>query len=241
MKIQNCELKKLLPAFMKEQKDVAALAGSLDPLIRQIGALLPLCSDFEAMDSLPEEVLDLLAKELSIDWYKKNEPLDVKRSVVKSSDAIHMILGTVEAVLQVVSDFYGGATIEEWFDYGGEPGHFKIHADNESGGIVFPEELNALVDSVKRAGAILDTVEFIWSTYETIYFVLTSKSLVTLPTLHVEGSLWLGETIYVGAGTTSKLTPPSSTIESPVWTTGTFHSGTGSLSALRPENLKVID
>lgn len=170
MKLQDCEFKRLLPMFMREEADNVALADAIDPIIRKIGELLPLCSDWENTDKLPEDFLDALAKELDIDWYKWDGSLDAKRALVENSDLVHMHLGTKAAVEMVVKDYYGGAEVKEWFEYDGEPGHFKITVDDESSEIVYPEQLAALVKKVKKASAVLDDVDFVWNAYETIYF-----------------------------------------------------------------------
>lgn len=169
MKLQDCEFKRLLPMFMREEADNVALAEAIDPIIQKIGELLPLCSDWENTDKLPEDFLDALAKELDIDWYKPSGSLEAKRNLVQNSDLVHMHIGTKAAVEMVVKDYYGGAEVLEWFEYGGEPGHFKVSVDDETSEIIFPDELAALVKKVKKATAILDDVDFVWSAYGTIY------------------------------------------------------------------------
>ena len=154
---------------MREEADDVALADALDPIIRKIGQLLPLCSDWESIDELPEEFLDALAKELDIDWYKASGTVEAKRNLVQNSDLVHMHIGTKAAVEMVVKDYYGGAEVLEWFEYGGQPGHFKISVEDGTSEIIYPEELAALVKKVKKASAILDDVDFVWDAYETIY------------------------------------------------------------------------
>ena len=243
MKIQNCELKRLLPAFMKEQKDVVALADALDPIIRRIGELLPLMSDFDSIDDLPEETLDLLAKELSIDWYKKGEPPSVKRSVVKNSDRVHMTLGTPEAVRQVAADFYGDAKIEEWFEYDGQPGHFRISVLEHSGSIVTPDELYALVEKVKRAGAIMDGVDFSWENYLTVYCGVAISSVSRGADIIVPPFAWDNYvTVYCGIASTRVRREPSITvpfmepkIENPV----TVYAGAGTYRTIKATIVEI--
>ena len=204
MKLKDCEIIKLLPLFMRQESDVAALAEVLDPVIRQIGELLPLCSDWENTDELPEDILDELAKELDIDWYKKDETVDVKRNVVKSSDLIHMHMGTAEAVKRVVSDFYGGAVVEEWFEYEGSPGHFRVTVEESGGSMVFPEELYHLIKKVKKASAVMDGVDFNWTNFQEIFFGVAVNSTEKW-TLFVDASSedfeWRApQTEYAGTG-----------------------------------------
>lgn len=169
MRLTDCEIEKLLPLFMRAELDNIAIAKTLDEVIRYIGENITLCSDWGVIDFLPEDFLDALAWELDIEWYDKSADIDVKRSLIKSSDKVHAHNGTKAAVLKVVEDYYGGGIIEEWFEYGGDPGHFKISVTSEDMHITVPEEFIALVNKIKRKSAILDGMDFTWTNYQKIY------------------------------------------------------------------------
>lgn len=128
MKITDCEFEKLLPLFMRNQPDDLAMARALDPVIRNIGEKIKLCSDWGVIDDLPEEFVDALAWELDVDWYapKTDKTLDVKKELVKNADKVHKILGTKAAVESVAKDIFGNGTVEEWFQTGDAPGYFRV-------------------------------------------------------------------------------------------------------------------
>lgn len=169
MKLNDCEIKKLLPLFMRQEPDNIALADGLDSVIRYIGENIVLCSDWGMVDQLPEDFLDALAWELDIEWYDKNADIDTKRALIKSSDEIHSHNGTKAAVLKVVENYYGGGEIEEWFEYNGDPGHFRISVTSEDMHITIPEEFTSLVNKIKRKSAVLDGMDFTWTTYQALY------------------------------------------------------------------------
>lgn len=213
MRLTECEFEKLLPLFMREEADNIALARAIDPIIREIGEKIALCSDFENIDLLPEDFVDALASELSIDWYKKNADISVKRELVKNSDAVHRTLGTKAAVEQVVSDYYGSAKVQEWFEYGGEPGHFRIVVNEEQSKIVFPEELHLLISKVKKASAVLDEIDFHWNNYETMYAAVAETHTAKWPDIFISAAKedldWAGPlTIRVGVAQTQTLQYP---------------------------------
>lgn len=128
MRITDCEFEKLLPLFMRNQPDDLALAQKLNPVIRNIGEKIRLCSDWGVIDDLPEEFIDALAWELDIDWFapKSDRTLEIKRELVKNADKVHKMLGTKAAVESVAHDIFGDGTVEEWYEYSGEPGTFKL-------------------------------------------------------------------------------------------------------------------
>lgn len=128
MKLTDCKVEKLLPLFMRAEKDDLAIARQLDPVIRMIGEKIVTCSDWGYIDVMPEEFVDALAWELDVDWYnpKADRSLAVKRELVKNADEVHRHLGTRAAVESVAKDIFGDGHVEEWFDYSGTPGTFKV-------------------------------------------------------------------------------------------------------------------
>ena len=80
---------------------------------------------YKNIDSLPESVLDILAKDLKIDWYDFNYSIETKRTVIKGSFYVHRHLGTRGAVDRALSDVWPPSYIEEWWEYGGSPFYFR--------------------------------------------------------------------------------------------------------------------
>ena len=76
------------------------------------------------IDDLPEGVLDILAEDLKVDWYNYAGTLQEKRRTIKDSWYVHRYMGSVAAVERALSDIWPESSVEEWFDYGGDPYHF---------------------------------------------------------------------------------------------------------------------
>lgn len=187
MRLRDCEFEKLLPLFMRNQADDRAMARALNDTIRDIGEKVALCSDWGMIDMLPEDYLDALAWELDIDWYDKTASIDVKRALVKSSDIVHAHNGTKAAVARVVADFYGEAEVKEWFEYGGDPGHFKVFVTSGEQYITIPTEFLEMLEKVKRKSAVLDNVDFTWTTYQTENAGVGQKQTFTAPDIMMGG------------------------------------------------------
>ena len=81
------------------------------------------------IDGLNETVLDILARDFKVDWYDPNYSLEEKRRTVKSSWRVHKTLGTKAAVETAIRAIYPLTTVEEWFEYNGEPYHFRLNID----------------------------------------------------------------------------------------------------------------
>jgi phage tail P2-like protein len=158
VKLSDIEFIKLLPQFMRNDAAVQGLAAGIDSIIPQLAADLEKLSTWDRIDDLSEAELDELAWELNILWYDTSAPIDVKRNLVRGSDAVYKKLGTKWAVENVINTYFGDGYIEEWFEYGGDPGHFRIYSTNPTVNESKFAEFLSLLNKVKRASAKLDGV-----------------------------------------------------------------------------------
>ena len=158
MKLSDIEFVRLLPQFMQNDCSVRGLAAGIDSIVPQFAAEIEKLSTWDSIDKLSEAELDELAWELNILWYDKGATIDVKRNLVRESDKVYKKLGTKWAVENVISTYFGDGYIEEWFQYGGDPGHFRIYSANPTLNESKFVEFLTLLNKVKRASAKLDGV-----------------------------------------------------------------------------------
>ena len=158
MKLSDLEFIKLLPQFMQSDTAVRGLAAGIDSIIPQIAAEIEKLSTWNHIDSLSEAELDDLAWELNILWYDKGAPIDVKRNIVRDSDKVYKKLGTKWAVENIINTYFGEGYVEEWFQYGGDPGHFRVYSTNPTLNEGKFTEFIRLLNKVKRASSQLDGV-----------------------------------------------------------------------------------
>lgn len=112
------------------------------------------------IDQLPEIILDVLAVELRTPAYSESLPIEIKRTLIKGTLAFYSKLGTPSAVNWVIRSIFGNGKIEEWFDYGGDPHHFRVDVRND-GSFTSLEGLPdfmRLVEAVKRLSSWLDEI-----------------------------------------------------------------------------------
>ena len=158
MKTYDLEFVKLLPHFMRYDGSIIGLSKATDEIIGVFDKAARVMTTWDKINELPENELDDLAWELNITWYNKSAPIDVKRELILNSDKVYQKLGTKWAVENVISTYFGEGFISEWFEYDGEPGHFRIFSSNPT---VTDENLTQFMDvlnKVKRASAHLDGV-----------------------------------------------------------------------------------
>ena len=158
MRLKDIEFLKLLPAFMREDTAIIGMSKGVDEVIKMFAGFADNMSTWAAIDNLTEAELDELAWELNIQWYEPDAAIEIKREIVKNSDLVQQRLGTKWAVENVITTYFGSGNIKEWFEYDGEPGHFRIESNNPS---VTNEQLNKFIrilNKVKRKSAFLDGV-----------------------------------------------------------------------------------
>lgn len=158
MKLENIEFLKLLPQFMRNDKAVQGLAAAVDKIIPAATAKIRTASTWDCIDQLSEAELDALAWELNIYWYDYGADISIKRELVKNSDMVHRSLGTKWAVENIIKTYFGSGYIEEWFEYDGEPGHFRVFSSNPTVSNEKLLEFVSLLNKVKRASAKLDGI-----------------------------------------------------------------------------------
>ena len=153
MKLGDLDFKRLLPAFMRDDGAVTGLSLALNDIVPQLDSSIQTLSTWDSIDLLSEDELDDLAWELNILWYDTGANIDIKRDVIKNSDLVYRRLGTKWAVESVIKSYFGDGYITEWFEYGGQPGRFRVYTANPSVSEERYGEFLNLLEKVKRASA----------------------------------------------------------------------------------------
>lgn len=142
---------RLLPAFMRRDEANVALANAVDQLIRDPGSRVRQLRVWDQIDELPEEILDELAWELNVDWYKTSMTLEAKRNTIKNARAIKSHRGTKFAVEQLVSSYLGSGVVIEWFEFGGKPYTFYICTTEDVSSTALYNEFVSAANAAKSA------------------------------------------------------------------------------------------
>ena len=161
--VYSLDFTRALPPALKNDGSMLALAQVIATELQENIELAQLAVIYARIDGLPEELLDILAFDLHVDWYDFELPISNKRLILKDSVKIHKRLGTKYAVERAIGGIYPDSTVEEWFEYGGDPYHFKLLIDStyEYADPEKHKRVLARVASYKNLRSTLDGVEYV--------------------------------------------------------------------------------
>ena len=152
----------VFPEALASDKRMVALAtaaaSALEMREREISEL----AIYTRIDELPEDLLDILAKDFKVDWWDGDYTLEEKRATLKDSWHVHRTMGTKAAVLKAISAIYPETKILEWWEYDGQPYHFRILIDStfERVDPAKHQRVMEKVDFYKPLRAVLDETEY---------------------------------------------------------------------------------
>ena len=160
IELKGSRFTQILPENLSSQTRTQALAYAVG---RQVDKLLVLADRmviWADLDRVPEQLLDCLAVELRTPAYSQDYPMEVKRTLVRESLLFYARMGTPAAVDRLIQSIFGSGQIQEWFEYGGEPHHFRATVGAEEVTITPEalEELRRVLASVKRLSSWLDSI-----------------------------------------------------------------------------------
>ena len=160
--LQSISLLDILPPNLLADEQINAAAQALDTELQKITAATKEALLLPRLDELPEEVIDLLAWQWHVDFYEPvGMDIETKRRLIKNSIAWHRIKGTPAAVEEVVSAIFDTSHVQEWFEYGGKPYHFKVVTEDVTTDKDVLERTRRAIHAAKNARSWLETVEFI--------------------------------------------------------------------------------
>ena len=181
MRMQDVDLLKLLPIFMREDPAVTGLARGSNETIKALAARIALLSRWDKIDSMDHAELDELAWERNILWYESMASLEAKRKIVRESDQVYATLGTKWAIESMLSAYFDEVRVSEWYEYGGQPHHFKITSSDPSMMGSKKEKFLYLLEIVKRKSSWLESVHITMTGQLPIYtgIIIAGRSMET--------------------------------------------------------------
>lgn len=168
--IYSINLLDLIPSNLKQDRFIEALAIVLSEELNDISNDIPLLLLMKNIHLQKEEVVDMLAWQQHVDYYDPTLTLEQKREIVAKSDFFHRYKGTSAAVEQLVNTVFGDGVVQEWYEYGGMPGYFKVITSNWTVTNENAETFTKALASVKRETSRLEKVELSASDELPLYF-----------------------------------------------------------------------
>jgi phage tail P2-like protein len=108
----------------------------------------------------PANLLPFMAWAMSVDNWSPDWPESIKRKVYAAALKVHQIKGTEGAVIDALSALGLKAVVNNWFEYSGERGKFKVDIDLEGRGYTEEESSGAVavILNAKNTRSHLDTI-----------------------------------------------------------------------------------
>lgn len=151
------ELSTLFPRFLLADKNGYALACAMlraaEIMQETVDAGIARVQDVNAM---PDWRLDEMAWELGC-LYDYSASVDIKREWIRQSTPFAAMTGTPQAIYNYLSGFFERVELEENWQYGGEPYHFRVTVSGEWN--VWNEAWAiSAADKAKNVRSILDDI-----------------------------------------------------------------------------------
>lgn len=151
-----------LPDILRNDDSMNALASSISNVLANRVSEINSILVYARIDELPGDLLDILAYDFKVDWWDANYTLAEKRATLKESWKVHRMLGTKAAVETAISAIYPDTQVKEWFEYAGDPYHFKLLIDATYENVDPQKHARVLskVEFYKNLRSVLDEVEY---------------------------------------------------------------------------------
>ncbi|MGN0338667.1 MAG: phage tail protein [Lachnospiraceae bacterium] len=146
-----------LPPNM-QTTDNECLGYAFDKQIKKLLKLAKKLTVWSDLDHADPKYYDYMAMTIRAPYYRSDYPDKQKLALIKSAILTRRYAGTTKAIEELLSHTFTDATFVPWYEYNGEPYHFKITMESEP-----TEEMKALfaamLKRVKAARSIIDGVE----------------------------------------------------------------------------------
>lgn len=184
--LYDAQITDILPEYLKKSDEVKALSYAVSCTMQRAIDHSRNISVCAAIDTLPENILDLLALELNTQYYDDSASVHAKRELIKNTLKWYQHTGTPAAVEEAVAAVFGNGTIEEWFEYGGEPYHFKINTSAMNTTDDMVQRITKAISSVQNVRSYLEEVVVEVIQQMPLYYGSIPKVIMDTTTLEID-------------------------------------------------------
>ena len=146
----------ILPGVLARDDDMYNLAQLIGWIMGGGAEKVGYPAIFQRVNELDEDLLDILAADCKIDWYDYDADIATKRRQFLSNWSIRKRIGTVGAVKSALQSVWPDTTVEEWFEYGGNPGYFQVLLSLDTSGSVNFSKAVRMIEIFKPVRAHID-------------------------------------------------------------------------------------
>lgn len=141
----------------KKSPEILSISYALQMQVARIVAAAEKTKCFSDIDKLDDETLDYFAVEMRTMYYDQSLPIEKKRAIIKNTLNWYTKGGTSSAVTELLSVVFGEGDLEEWFNYDGDPYHFRAVLPVSQGSAVGDMNLfRELIQKIKNVRSHVD-------------------------------------------------------------------------------------
>ena len=153
------DIKQLVPRFIWEDRNGHALSIALGKGLEiMCGTIQNAVDCVFDVSTMPEWRLDEMAWEPGI-LYDYSAPVEVKRKWIENAMSLYSTYGTKGAVEEYLKAAFDTVSLEEWWEYGADPYHFRVTVTGEWSQ-ANDDWAKKSIESVKNVRSVLDTIIF---------------------------------------------------------------------------------
>ena len=153
------DLSRLYPKFILQDKNGYAMAKAIEAgliyFLETVQAGIDCILD---PDKMPEWRLDEMAWELN-SLYDYTADVETKRRWIRDAIPLYSIWGTPKSVVDYLSGYFDAVELEEFWQYGGDPYHFRLTLTGEWTGEKEAWARRA-IERAKNVRSVMDTLAF---------------------------------------------------------------------------------
>lgn len=162
---KNVDVKEnLLEAFpyaLLQDSDKGALADVVAEELVKLLKSIDSITVYPRINELDEPLLDILAADFKVDWYDYEGTLEEKRKTIRECIYIHRYKGTKYAVETALKSVYDNVKVSEWFEYDGEPYHFRVTIYDSTNDAEKRSRILEKIKYYKNLRSVLDDIVFV--------------------------------------------------------------------------------
>lgn len=133
--LHSVDFTRSLPPVLQNDETMLALARSIAEQLQATAQQIKKNVIYARIDELDEQILDILAYDLHVDWYDYSYPVEVKRQTIKDSINVHRKLGTKYAVETALGAVYPGNHSKRVVRVRRKAVHVQSHHWSNDGGV----------------------------------------------------------------------------------------------------------
>ncbi len=155
-----------------QNPEVYAFGFALDRQMQKLMEFSKRVLVWPELEGLNEKYCDYAAASIRALYYSSEYDRDTKISILKSALNTYCYAGTVRGMEELLNKIFMNedARLVPWFDYDGEPFHFKIVLSTDSSEETV-RKFSEILQRVKAARSLIDGIETATYTYDLEAFV----------------------------------------------------------------------